>query len=89
MMMALLQFFQALGCRSETTSIFELSFMKNRILMDCMIAAFFAQLAVLSLYPRFKLDIRDQADHHDGQARGPRRLRYHSDRRRARHQNAQ
>lgn len=45
--MVFFQFYQALNCRSETQSIFKMSFLKNPFLLFSMVAAFFAQLAVL------------------------------------------
>jgi Ca2+-transporting ATPase len=45
--MVFFQFYQALNCRSETESIFSMSPMSNPFLFYAMIAAFFAQLAVL------------------------------------------
>jgi magnesium-transporting ATPase (P-type) len=45
--MVFFQFYQALNCRSETESIFKMSLARNPFLMFSMIAAFFAQLAVL------------------------------------------
>jgi Ca2+-transporting ATPase len=45
--MVFFQFYQALNCRSETKSIFRMSPMSNPFLFYAMIAAFFAQLAVL------------------------------------------
>ncbi len=45
--MVFFQFYQALNCRSETRSIFRMSPKSNPLLLFSMIAAFFAQLAVL------------------------------------------
>jgi Ca2+-transporting ATPase len=45
--MVFFQFYQALNCRSETKSIFSMRLMSNPFLFYAMIAAFFAQLAVL------------------------------------------
>lgn len=45
--MVFFQFYQALNCRSETKSIFTMNPMSNPFLFFSMIAAFFAQLAVL------------------------------------------
>jgi len=45
--MVFYQFYQALNCRSETQSIFTMNPMSNPFLFFSMIAAFFAQLAVL------------------------------------------
>ena len=45
--MVFFQFYQAINCRSETKSIFSISPMGNPFLLYAMIAAFFAQLAVL------------------------------------------
>jgi Ca2+-transporting ATPase len=45
--MVFFQFYQALNCRSETKSIFSMRLMSNPFLIYAMIAAFFAQLAVL------------------------------------------
>jgi calcium-translocating P-type ATPase len=45
--MVFFQFYQALNCRSETESIFKISPMSNPFLFYAMIAALFAQLAVL------------------------------------------
>jgi potassium/sodium efflux P-type ATPase len=45
--MVFFQFYQALNCRSETESIFRMSPMSNPFLFYAMIAALFAQLAVL------------------------------------------
>jgi Ca2+-transporting ATPase len=45
--MVFFQFYQALNCRSETKSIFSMRLMSNPFLVYAMIAAFFAQLAVL------------------------------------------
>jgi len=45
--MVFFQFYQALNCRSETRSIFRMSPRSNPFLFYAMIAAFFAQLAVL------------------------------------------
>ncbi|MEN8264461.1 MAG: HAD-IC family P-type ATPase [Nitrospirota bacterium] len=45
--MVFFQFYQALNCRSETKSIFSMGPMSNPFLFYSMIAAFFAQLAVL------------------------------------------
>ncbi len=45
--MVFFQFYQALNCRSETMSIFSMSPMSNPFLFYAMIAALFAQLAVL------------------------------------------
>jgi Ca2+-transporting ATPase len=45
--MVFFQFYQALNCRSEIKSIFSMSPMSNPFLFYSMVAAFFAQLAVL------------------------------------------
>lgn len=45
--MVFFQFYQALNCRSESESIFKMSLARNPFLLFSMIAAFFAQLAVL------------------------------------------
>jgi len=45
--MVFFQFYQALNCRSETRSIFRMSLLSNPFLFFSMIAAFFAQLAVI------------------------------------------
>jgi P-type Ca2+ transporter type 2C len=45
--MVFFQFYQALNCRSETISIFRMSLLRNPFLLFSMIAALFAQLAVL------------------------------------------
>ena len=45
--MVFFQFYQALNCRSETQSIFRMSLLMNPFLLFSMIAALFAQLAVL------------------------------------------
>jgi len=45
--MVFFQFYQALNCRSETQSVFRMSLLKNPFLLFSMIAAFFAQLAVI------------------------------------------
>jgi Ca2+-transporting ATPase len=45
--MVFFQFYQALNCRSETKSIFSMRLMSNPFLLYAMIAAFFAQMAVL------------------------------------------
>jgi len=45
--MVFFQFYQAFNCRSETQSIFKMSPMSNPFLFFSMVAAFFAQLAVL------------------------------------------
>lgn len=45
--MVFFQFYQALNCRSESESIFKISLARNPFLLFSMIAAFFAQLAVL------------------------------------------
>jgi Ca2+-transporting ATPase len=45
--MVFFQFYQALNCRSETQSIFKMSLARNPFLLFSIIAAFFAQLAVL------------------------------------------
>lgn len=45
--MVFFQFYQALNCRSETQSIVKMSLLKNPFLLFSMIAALFAQLAVL------------------------------------------
>ncbi|MDP6924410.1 MAG: cation transporting ATPase C-terminal domain-containing protein [Candidatus Scalindua sp.] len=45
--MVFFQFYQALNCRSETESIFRMNPMSNPFLFYAMIAALFAQLAVL------------------------------------------
>jgi Ca2+-transporting ATPase len=45
--MVFFQFYQALNCRSETQSIFKMSFLSNPFLLFSMIAAFFAQMAVI------------------------------------------
>lgn len=51
--MVFFQFYQALNCRSEIESIFRMSPMSNPFLFFSMIAAFFAQLAVLYV-PAFR-----------------------------------
>jgi Ca2+-transporting ATPase len=45
--MVFFQFCQALNCRSETQSIFRMSLVSNPFLIFSLLAAFFAQLAVL------------------------------------------
>ena len=45
--MVFFQFYQALNCRSETLSIFEMNPLSNPFLFVSMIGAFFAHLAVL------------------------------------------
>ncbi len=45
--MVFFQFYQAFNCRSETRSIFRMSLMTNPFLLFSMIAAFFAQMAVI------------------------------------------
>ncbi|MFC2158513.1 cation transporting ATPase C-terminal domain-containing protein, partial [Acidobacteriota bacterium] len=45
--MVFFQFYQAHNCRSETQSIFKMNVLKNPFLLFSMVAAFFAQLAVL------------------------------------------
>jgi len=45
--MVFFQFYQALNCRSEARSIFQMSLLSNPFLFYSIIAAFFAQLAVL------------------------------------------
>ncbi|MCK5218020.1 HAD-IC family P-type ATPase, partial [bacterium] len=45
--MVFFQFYQALNCRSENQSIFRMSLLSNPFLFYSIIAAFFAQLAVL------------------------------------------
>jgi magnesium-transporting ATPase (P-type) len=45
--MVFFQFYQAFNCRSETQSIFSMSLRSNPLLAFSLIAAFFAQLAVL------------------------------------------
>ena len=45
--MVFFQFYQALNCRSETQSIFRMSLLSNPFLFFSIIAAFFAQMAVL------------------------------------------
>lgn len=45
--MVFFQFYQALNCRSETRSIFSMNLFENPLLLFSMIAALFAQLAVL------------------------------------------
>lgn len=45
--MVFFQFYQAFNCRSETESIFRMNPLRNPLLFFSMIAAFFAQLAVL------------------------------------------
>ncbi|MFZ5994136.1 MAG: cation-translocating P-type ATPase [Thermodesulfobacteriota bacterium] len=45
--MVFFQFYQAFNCRSETRSVFRMSPMGNPFLFFSMVAAFFAQLAVL------------------------------------------
>jgi magnesium-transporting ATPase (P-type) len=45
--MVFFQFYQAFNCRSETQSIFRMSLMSNPFLLFSLVAAFFAQLAVL------------------------------------------
>lgn len=49
--MVFFQFYQALNCRSESRSIFRMSPLSNPLLFFSMIAAFFAQLAVLYAPP--------------------------------------
>ncbi len=45
--MVFFQFYQAFNCRSETQSVFRMSIMTNPFLLFSMIAAFFAQMAVI------------------------------------------
>jgi Ca2+-transporting ATPase len=45
--MVFFQFYQAFNCRSETQSIFSMSLITNPFLLFSMIAAFFAQMAVI------------------------------------------
>jgi Ca2+-transporting ATPase len=45
--MVFFQFYQALNCRSETQSVFEMKMFSNPFLFFSIIAAFFAQMAVL------------------------------------------
>ena len=45
--MVFFQFYQAFNCRSESQSIFRMRFMTNPFLFFSMIAAFFAQMAVI------------------------------------------
>ena len=45
--MVFFQFYQALNCRSETQSIFRMSLLSNPFLLFSIIAAFFAQMAIL------------------------------------------
>jgi Ca2+-transporting ATPase len=45
--MVFFQFYQAFNCRSDTQSIFKMSFMTNPFLFFSVIAAFFAQMAVI------------------------------------------
>ena len=45
--MVFFQFYQAFNCRSSTQSIFKMSFLTNPFLFFSMIAAFFAQMAVI------------------------------------------
>lgn len=45
--MVFFQFYQAVNCRSETRSIFRMNPLSNGLLFFSMIAAFFAQLAVI------------------------------------------
>ena len=47
--MVFFQFYQAFNCRSETESIFKMNPMGNPLLFFSMVAAFFAQIAVLYL----------------------------------------
>ncbi|MFC1853193.1 cation-translocating P-type ATPase, partial [candidate division CSSED10-310 bacterium] len=49
--MVFFQFYQALNCRSETQSLFRMSLKENPFLMFSMIAALFAQLAVIYVPP--------------------------------------
>ncbi len=55
--MVFFQFYQALNCRSETQSIFRMNPLGNPFLFFSMIAAFFAQLAVLYV-PAFQYIFR-------------------------------
>jgi Ca2+-transporting ATPase len=57
--MVFFQFYQALNCRSETQSIFKMSLTKNPFLLFSMLAAFFAQLAVLYV-PALRLIFRTE-----------------------------
>ena len=45
--MVFFQFYQALNCRSDTESIFKMKIMTNPFLFFSVIAAFFAQMAVI------------------------------------------
>jgi Ca2+-transporting ATPase len=45
--MVFFQFYQAFNCRSETQSMFRMSIMTNPFLLFSMVAAFFAQMAVI------------------------------------------
>jgi Ca2+-transporting ATPase len=45
--MVFFQFYQAFNCRSETESVFRMSLMTNPFLLFSMVAAFFAQMAVI------------------------------------------
>jgi Ca2+-transporting ATPase len=45
--MVFFQFYQALNCRSETLSVFEMNPLSNPFLFVSIIGAFFAHLAVL------------------------------------------
>ena len=45
--MVFFQFYQAFNCRSETQSVFRMSLLSNPFLLFSLVAAFFAQLAVL------------------------------------------
>jgi Ca2+-transporting ATPase len=45
--MVFFQFYQAFNCRSETQSVFRMSLMTNPFLLFSMVAAFFAQMAVI------------------------------------------
>ena len=45
--MVFFQFYQDLNCRSETQSVFIMSLLKKHFLFFSMVAAFFAQLAVI------------------------------------------
>jgi Ca2+-transporting ATPase len=49
--MVFFQFYQAVNCRSERQSIFRLPLLSNPFLFFSMLAAFFAQLAVLYAPP--------------------------------------
>jgi Ca2+-transporting ATPase len=57
--MVFFQFFQAYNCRSETQSIFKMGFRSNPFLLFSIIAALFAQLAVLYV-PAFQWIFRTE-----------------------------